>query len=120
MRRCEACNGPGPCLWADSGPNHGRYCCALCHPEPGDPFFVRHERPEWRDGQCTAHQWVDPGHCGVCHEAEPKFTRAGGDVVCAVCGKKYYDHPRDASPAATGYDGSRPLAVLCDGRRVKL
>jgi hypothetical protein len=41
MRRCEACSGPGPALWADGGPNSGRYCCQRCHPCPGDTFFTR-------------------------------------------------------------------------------
>lgn len=50
----------------------------------------------------------------------PEFTRAGGDTTCPICARVYYDHPRDRSPAAAGYDGSAPLTILCDGRRVKL
>jgi len=41
VRRCEVCQGPGPCLWADSGPNVYRYACANCHPSPSDPFFTQ-------------------------------------------------------------------------------
>lgn len=50
----------------------------------------------------------------------PEFTRAGGGVECGECGRLYYDHPRDRDPAALAYDGSAPLTILCDGRRVKL
>lgn len=39
QRRCEVCGGPGPCLWADRGPNVQRYCCGECHPEPDGAFF---------------------------------------------------------------------------------
>jgi plasmid maintenance system antidote protein VapI len=47
MRKCEKCNGPGPALWAASGPDQGRYCCVKCHPTPHDEFFKRShpERP---------------------------------------------------------------------------
>ena len=44
MRRCEVCGGPGPCLWAASGPNVRRYTCRSCHPEPADPFFAENAR----------------------------------------------------------------------------
>lgn len=38
--------------------------------------------------------------------------RAGGDVVCEGCGRKYYDHPQDIDYPF--------LNVLCDGSLVKL
>lgn len=38
--------------------------------------------------------------------------RAGGDCVCPACGKKFYDHPRDADHPY--------MTVLCDGTAVKL
>lgn len=41
MRRCEACRGPGPCMYAQTGRNAQRYVCRACHPEPDDQFFVR-------------------------------------------------------------------------------
>lgn len=41
QRRCEACGGPGPCLWADEGAHAQQYCCVKCHPCPFDPFFAR-------------------------------------------------------------------------------
>ena len=44
--------------------------------------------------------------------APADWQRAGGDVCCAVCGKKYFDHP-NAVPHVW-------LRVLCDGRFVKL
>lgn len=40
MRRCEKCNGPGPCLWNEPC---ARYLCAQCHSTPLDPFFLRPE-----------------------------------------------------------------------------
>jgi endogenous inhibitor of DNA gyrase (YacG/DUF329 family) len=39
-------------------------------------------------------------------------NRAGGDVVCDTCGRKFYDHPKDADYPF--------LKVLCDGSAVKL
>ena len=39
MRKCEKCQGPGPCLM-DEG--DGRYLCVRCHATPRDPFFLRH------------------------------------------------------------------------------
>jgi hypothetical protein len=39
--------------------------------------------------------------------------RAGGDVVCNVCGKLYYDHPYFAEP----YEW---LTIKCNGDIVKL
>ena len=41
MRRCEKCGGPGPCLWAERGPDCQRYLCRRCHPNPEDGFFTR-------------------------------------------------------------------------------
>jgi hypothetical protein len=42
---------------------------------------------------------------------EPGFIRAGGDVICPVCGLSLYSHPDCA-------DGV--LVVGCDGRQYKL
>lgn len=39
MRACEACKGPGPCLWDTGGKNSGRYVCKGCHSTPGDVSF---------------------------------------------------------------------------------
>ena len=50
---------------------------------------------------------------------EPWFDRAGGDVVCEQCGKKYYDHPQYVK-ALSCIDGSPVLNQLCDGSLVKL
>jgi hypothetical protein len=50
---------------------------------------------------------------------EPWFDRAGGDVVCEQCGKKYYDHPQ-YTKALSCIDGSPVLNQLCDGSLVKL
>ena len=52
------------------------------------------------------------------------WERAGGDCVCGICGRKFYDHPPEMDPDFTedcGY--SRRVAhlnVLCNGERVKL
>ena len=42
----------------------------------------------------------------------PDYIRAGGDVVCEICGKAYYDHPQ--------HNDFPFLNVLCDGVVVKL
>lgn len=42
--------------------------------------------------------------------------RCGGDVVCADCGKKFYDHPQFEA----GGGAFRFLNILCDGSLVKL
>lgn len=44
--------------------------------------------------------------------ARVDYGRAGGDVVCPECGRKYYDHKADADHPF--------LTVLCDGGLVKL
>lgn len=38
-RSCEACSGPGPCLYDPH--EGGRYVCVDCHTAPDDPFFHR-------------------------------------------------------------------------------
>jgi hypothetical protein len=43
---------------------------------------------------------------------DPQFIRAGGDVVCNKCGKKYYEHAEHPDYPF--------LTVLCDGSLVKL
>lgn len=108
MRACEACNGPGPCLWAGSGPNGGRYCCVKCHPEPRDRFFVEQvpaleppqpERPGWlilctdEPGHGGVGLWWKPGGKGYTRdldkagrwtEAEARATAGGRDSDMAV------------------------------------
>mgnify|MGYP001171393756 CR=1 FL=1 len=44
--------------------------------------------------------------------------RAGGDVECRICGRKYYDHPME--PTETDWNDQPYLHVLCSGDRVKL
>jgi hypothetical protein len=41
-----------------------------------------------------------------------EWSRAGGDVECPVCAKKYYEHPRHFYYA--------PCRLICDGSIVKL
>jgi hypothetical protein len=48
----------------------------------------------------------------------PGYVRAGGDCICEQCGKRYYDHPVNLEFLGTNYIPF--LAVLCDGRNVKL
>ncbi|KKN75296.1 hypothetical protein LCGC14_0381480 [marine sediment metagenome] len=48
----------------------------------------------------------------------PEFYRAGGDIICDDCGKKYYDHPM--SEDYLDYDGYKWLWVICSGELVKL
>jgi hypothetical protein len=43
---------------------------------------------------------------------EGRWDRAGGAVVCDVCGKQYYDHPNVI--------GALWLTRVCDGSLVKL
>lgn len=45
--------------------------------------------------------------------------RAGGDVVCDVCGRKYYDH-KEYEPSGKTNDGVPWLSELCNGDLVKL
>jgi len=46
------------------------------------------------------------------------MIRASGDVVCEICGRKYYDHPMDEEQLS--YDGRPFLHIGCDGKRLKL
>jgi hypothetical protein len=48
---------------------------------------------------------------------EREAYRAGGDVVCPVCGFVYYDHPKDGPP---DHNGEKYLNRLCNGNLVKL
>lgn len=41
-----------------------------------------------------------------------EWRRAGGDCVCQVCGRKYYDHPQHVPHYY--------LRMLCNGDLVKL
>lgn len=43
---------------------------------------------------------------------DPVFTRAGGDVICSLCGFDYYSHPH--------HPVCLYLTVLCDGSVMKL
>ena len=45
--------------------------------------------------------------------------RAGGDVLCKQCGKKYYDHP-PYMPSGKTNNGMPWLNELCNGKLVKL
>lgn len=47
-----------------------------------------------------------------------KSRRAGGAVVCEVCGKTYYEHPHYEPSAKTC--GTAWLHELCNGDLVKL
>lgn len=47
-----------------------------------------------------------------------EMIRASGDVVCEICGRKYYDHPMDEEQLS--YDGRPFLHIGCDGKRLKL
>lgn len=62
---------------------------------------------------CIAGEGLIEGQDGS-HE---HYRRAGGDVVCGTCGKKYYDHPHSAH---RDFSDAPYLNVLCDGRLVKL
>lgn len=42
----------------------------------------------------------------------PDYSRAGGDTICQLCDKVYYDHPQ--------HEKFRFLNVLCNGDVVKL
>lgn len=84
--------------------------------------------PELGDGASkqVAELWDCSGDCPVSEidrqgkaavyfkqvQADPDFIRASGDVVCAVCGKTYFNHRVDGRLTW--------LHVLCDGTRVKL
>lgn len=48
-----------------------------------------------------------------------KSYRAGGDVICEICGKKYYDH-KMYLPSGKTNDGYPWLNELCNGNLVKL
>jgi hypothetical protein len=48
----------------------------------------------------------------------PKFVRAGGNAVCEICHRKYFDHPQNTD--YLDWNGYPYLNVLCDGTLVKL
>ena len=60
MRRCEPCQGPGPCLW---DPRSGVYACSGCHSDPADAFFAREAQPEAPACQCGS--GAHPRRCVV-------------------------------------------------------
>jgi len=79
--------------------------------DPGE----NHPCNSWNINECDC-----KGACS-CHwkaTASPGMIRASGDVICEVCGKKYYDHPMDMNQFS--YDGHPFLHVRCDGIRLKL
>ena len=51
-------------------------------------------------------------------EISNKAIRAGGDVVCSICNKKYYDHPFIEN--CLDNEGRPYLNIICDGTIVKL
>lgn len=51
-----------------------------------------------------------------CHDRE-SWERSSGLMICAVCRKQYFDHPRGGP---VGFDGTRFLRRLCGGGLVKL
>lgn len=52
-------------------------------------------------------------------ELDPQITfdRADAETICLQCNKPYRQHPHGGLP---GYDGSRFLRLLCNGRLVKI
>lgn len=46
------------------------------------------------------------------------MRRTGGDLICGVCGKKYYDHPYVSE--VRDQDNHPYLNITCDGQIVKL
>lgn len=121
MRKCEACGGDGPCLWADGGRNNGRYCCMRCHPQPGDEFFQRgrtaHESPEAAEerrrymlGRCddclgaaTRMFWQSGGALG--QVTEHAATRKG--YTMRLCDK----HSAGVEPAVWTVSGVQPQSA---------
>lgn len=49
---------------------------------------------------------------------EHKEYRANGDIICKICGKKYYSHPLDKK--ALSSNGDSYLNILCNSDRVHL
>jgi hypothetical protein len=45
---------------------------------------------------------------------EEECFRAGGEVICDICGKKYWKHPQPAKEEVP------TLVRACDGRLLKL
>ena len=63
----------------------------------------------------------DPDQPQSCSGSWPAdFVRAGGDVVCEECGKKYIDHPMYKGEDGLDWEGRPFLNQLCDGKLVKL
>jgi hypothetical protein len=52
------------------------------------------------------------------------WYRAGGDVICQICKKKYYEHPPEEDPkyctTYTEHWKEHFLRILCNGDRVHL
>jgi hypothetical protein len=49
---------------------------------------------------------------------EPKVYRANGEIICKICGKKYYDHPIDKKELLI--NEYHFLNILCNSDRVHL
>jgi hypothetical protein len=95
--------------------------------------YVRQKWDEFQDnplGFCatfTAGRRGNPGEMLVglaLHKAGATpigWARAGGDCVCEICDKTYYDHPHSFEFICMIEGVPRPiLHRLCDGRAVKL
>jgi hypothetical protein len=44
-----------------------------------------------------------------------RFHRVDGNVVCAICGRLYYDHPRETRLNHKVWNGAAPERRLCNG-----
>lgn len=59
----------------------------------------------WHEEQCENMVKTGKFEC-------PVFYRASGDILCATCGRTYYDHPVNIP--------YHFLTMLCNGECVKL
>ena len=77
--------------------------CTACEPRAEDCLDLGDDGD---DAPCTCE----------CHDAE-EYWRANGGQVCAVCKKRYREHPHGGP---IGMDNKRFLRRLCNGGLVKL
>lgn len=64
---------------------------------------------------------IRPRRRDVWHpDCEVEVTRAGGDVLCEICGQTYYRHPHCSASKFEGWSDGYYATVLCDGRHVHL
>lgn len=98
---------------------------------PGDVIMVPYASGDEQDDGSIKNvkMLVGWGHVNTIDWAEAEgvdpddWSRAAGDVICQVCGKKYLDHPYDKRfPDEWQPGGGRrySLQLLCDGTRAKL